>query len=53
MTKYLLRALRFAAVFLAGGMLVPNPASAQNVNDLLQMFGDSMRQATRQAAEVE
>jgi hypothetical protein len=43
----------FAALTVAAGMHATNPALAQNVNDLLTIFGGGRPQATRQAAQAE
>jgi hypothetical protein len=45
----------FAALtlILAAGMHATNPAHAQNINDLLTIFGGGRPQATRQAAQAE
>jgi hypothetical protein len=53
MAKYCSRAFRFAAVILVVGMHVPNPAFAQNINDLLTIFGSDRQRAARQAAQTE
>jgi hypothetical protein len=52
MAKYCSRAFRFAAIILVVGMHVPNPAFAQNMNDLLTIFGSDRRRAA-QAAQTE
>jgi hypothetical protein len=43
----------FAALTVAAGMHATNPALAQNINDLLTIFGGGRPQATRQAAQAE
>jgi hypothetical protein len=43
----------FAALTVAAGMHATNPAFAQNINDLLTIFGGGRPQATRQAAQAE
>jgi hypothetical protein len=45
--------LKFAALTLAAGMHATNPALAQNINDLLTIFGGDRQRATRQAAQAE
>ena len=53
MAKCCSRVLAFAAVILAAGMHVPNPAFAQNAPNYMRMFGGVIQQAARQAAQNE
>lgn len=53
MTKCCSRLVAFAAAILAAGTHFPNPASAQNINDFINMFGGMVQQAMRQAAQSE
>jgi hypothetical protein len=52
MAKYCSKAFAFAAV-VAAGMLIPAPAFAQNLNDVLNLLRGAVQQGMKQTAQAE